>query len=203
MLKMSLNMQRNGKSSPSKKKGLRKKKTLNVSPTTTAANETVSIDYQLLQTVSKEVQLRDILLGDVAFTSIADPKSLRSKDAPKISFSLELVAGTWWNDQQKLDVRLSYLLVAHVDGQTRQELFRMQISWIARYELKVAYDGAVSAMEDFVEANVQINVFPYLRQIVNDVSARAGWPPLLLPVFRVPAKRPVGRVQKLPVWHQM
>jgi hypothetical protein len=49
-------------------------------------------------------------------------------------------------------------------------------------------------------AHVQINVFPFLRQLVIDVTAKAGWMPLLLPVFKIPRYRPRDLVRNAWAW---
>ena len=51
---------------------------------------------------------------------------------------------------------------------------------------------AAEVMADFAVANGQLSAFPYVRQHVQDMTTKGGWPALVLPTFRIPATRSVG-----------
>ena len=169
------------------------------------AGDSVEIDYDRLRSVSKVVQLNDVLLAEGAFASHLDPRQLDAMQptaAPE--YQLNLVDGRWWRDGQHFDVALGYRVLATIRSEkATTPLFEIRARWFVSYSLPEGFEPSAEADEvfaDFVAANGQVNAFPYLRQFVGDLSGRAGWPPLVLAVLRAPAKRPRGLIRKAPPW---
>ena len=72
--------------------------------------------------------------------------------------------------------------------------------WRVSYRVSESFEpAAAKAMADFAVVNGQLNAFPYVRQFVQDIVGRSGWPPLVLPVYRIPKQRPssVGKRRSL------
>jgi hypothetical protein len=172
---------------------------------TEGVNDPIEINYARMRMVSKVVQLDEVILGDAGLVSRIDPRrmdTLKATTPPE--YQVKLVDARWWRDGQQFDVGLGYLVQASVRSQSAlHELFEVRSRWVVSYTLPEDFalpaDGD-EILADFVAANGQINVFPYLRQLVNDLSARGGWPPLVLAVFKVPAKRPHGLIRNAPAW---
>lgn len=55
------------------------------------------------------------------------------------------------------------------------------------FELAVEYDSTMSVtpelFEVFGRVNLPVNAHPFVRETVASMTARAGWPPLILPAF--------------------
>jgi hypothetical protein len=55
------------------------------------------------------------------------------------------------------------------------------------FELAVDYDSTMSVtpelFEVFGRVNLPLNAHPFVRETVASMTARAGWPPLILPAF--------------------
>jgi hypothetical protein len=58
---------------------------------------------------------------------------------------------------------------------------------VLELEIAVDYDSAMPITEElfavFGRVNLPVNARPFLREIVANLTARAGWPPLFLPAF--------------------
>jgi hypothetical protein len=169
------------------------------------ASESIEIDYDRLRNVSKVVQLNDVLLVEGGFVSLLDPRQLDTTQptaAPE--YQLSLVDGQWWRDGQRFDVGLGYRVFAAISSEKGTiPLFEIRARWFVSYSLPDSFEPPAEVDEsfaDFVAANGQVNAFPYLRQLVSDLSGRAGWPPLVLAVLRAPAKRPRGLIRKARPW---
>ncbi|HEY1697865.1 MAG TPA: hypothetical protein VGG39_37145 [Polyangiaceae bacterium] len=69
------------------------------------------------------------------------------------------------------------------------ELLRIEVDYSLGYDLKVPpppEELRDTLFDCFAEVNGTYNAWPYLREIVQDVTGRLGIPPITLPVFRVP-----------------
>jgi hypothetical protein len=166
----------------------------------------VSINYERLRSISGAVQLRDVLLTHTHLQSFIVATKL-SMNPEAMMYMFELTDATWDLDREKniLEIQLKYKLHAAVGTQKGQQepapLFHLQCEWSVIFGVSEEIDPETSedVMADFAVANGQLNAFPYVRQYVQDVTGRAGWPPLVLPTFRIPSKRKEsigGRLQQ-------
>jgi hypothetical protein len=158
-----------------------------------------------LKTLTKLLQLHNIVLVESSICSALDPRSLGNAVVGQKTYALNLGEARWWLDGAALDVLLGYRITAFLSRDAKQlELLTVTASFVASYALpdntKIATEDRDSLMADLVAANGQINVFPYLRQLVVDMTSRTGWPPLVLNVFKAPAKRPRDLVRMARAW---
>ena len=158
----------------------------------------VAIDYERLKSVSGVVRLKDVLLNHSYWHSMTRATGL-DVEPTAMAFNFALADATWdfVPHIKRLVVQLGYRLAAFArvgtdnvdDGEIL--LFQLECDWHVVFEVPDEFSPVdVDALADFTVANGQLNAFPYERQYVQDVTSRAGWPPLVLPTFRVPAKRP-------------
>jgi hypothetical protein len=159
---------------------------------------TVAIDYERVKSVSGVVRLKDVLLNHSHWHSMTRAPRLEIEPTT-MAFNFALADATWdfVPELKLLEIQLEYRLVAFakVDGKRNDgnevPLFQLECDWDVAFELPEGFSPSdVDALADFTVANGQLNAFPYVRQYVQDVTSRAGWPPLVLPTFRIPAKRP-------------
>jgi len=150
------------------------------------------IDYDKVRQVSGVVRLRDVVLTHAHWLSTQAAFDLGG-EAPTYSF--RLVDASWDHQGSVLEVLLEYGLVAfagphHSGGARDVQLFQLECGWKVAFGVPATFRPASGqVMADFVVANGQLNAFPYVRQFVQDLTGRAGWPPLILPTFRIPATR--------------
>ena len=159
--------------------------------------EMVTIDYERVKVVSTVVRLKDVLLAHSHWHSVEKPTRLEA-DPTAMSFNFGLIEATWdfFAASRTLEIQLKFRLAAFakVDGSDDRNtvpLFQLECDWDVAFEIPESFEPSdVGALADFAVANGQLNAFPYVRQYVQDVTGRAGWPPLVLPTFRIPKKRP-------------
>lgn len=173
-----------------------------------ASNDLVTIDYARLKVISGVVQLQDVSLIGANLRSFIDPRKIQA-DAPANGpeFFIGINDARWWREGTLLEIVLGYDVMAALRREADQpdgpRLFQLGATWVVTYELPKTFhrpDNHDEIAADFVIANGQVNVFPFLRQLVVDLTAKAGWLPLILPVFRVPRQRPRGVVRNAPAW---
>ena len=161
----------------------------------------VDIDYGRLRGVTASIELDAITLVRSHFASAANPRVF-DEDNGQSEYSLGITDARWFVEPGRLELLLEYSVRAihrrasgeHVD------LFDAVSAFVAAYALPADFVADDEVMADFVLANGQINVFPYVRHQMADQSSKAGWRTLVLKVLRVPARRPVGLVKHLPPW---
>lgn len=165
--------------------------------------DVTKIDFERLRSLSRRVQLRDVALVAASFQCLQHSNNF-PRDVQK-SFLFRLAEAQWeWSaDTGMASVILVFNINARVaeekKGQlTETEVFQQQCVWNALYSIRVDDDFEIDddVMADFCFANGQLNVYPYVRQFVQDLTGRAGWPALVMPVLTVPSTRPVGVVHR-------
>jgi hypothetical protein len=62
--------------------------------------------------------------------------------------------------------------------------------YILRYRVPGDITPSKRDLSLFAETNAVLNIWPYWRQLVHDMSVRMELPPILLPLFRVGAAAP-------------
>lgn len=190
--------------------------------TITEANESdlIAIDYRRLQSIARCVQLESIVLLGVNFESYVDPRSPQDDALSNRKFVLKIVDARWYHYGALFEAAIGYELLTTLErkdennrfpaefvalGAPADALFRLTATWVATYTLPQDFQWPEDHEEvaaDFVIANGQLNMFPFLRRLVVDVTAEGGWSSSLLPVFRVPKHRTRGLVRNLSAWAQ-
>jgi preprotein translocase subunit SecB len=155
--------------------------------------ENVPVNYDRIRTVSSVVTLIDVLLTTSRFESVAHPHCLPAEpEAMHYAFVLANATWTHRSSKKQLGVRLEYRLVTTAKlSKKNTQLFTMAFAYDVTFGVPDSFSPAdADTMADFAFANGQLNAFPYVRQHVQDNTAKAGWAPLVLPTFRIPASRP-------------
>ena len=113
--------------------------------------------------------------------------------------SAEVLAPTTPGDRQvRPDVRLEVAGYKNADSTIRvslrltftgyfveggEEAVRVSVSLEARYGSKTPMTDAIFA--EFERVNLPLNTWPYFREFLHSTLVRAGWPPFVLPTFKV------------------
>lgn len=74
-----------------------------------------------------------------------------------------------------------------VSDATNSEEMLMKMVWQLIYSFSCGEDLEVDIelKQKFVERNVPVNVWPYIREIVATMTAKMGFPPLVLPTLKI------------------
>ncbi len=83
-------------------------------------------------------------------------------------------------NKKKLKIGLSVM----INEDAEESLFDLSILIVGLFEQ--VSEGDIS-LEDFAETNAPAHLFPYLREIISNVTGRSGLPPLYLPAINVTA----------------
>lgn len=166
----------------------------------------VDIDYERLGSLTRLIQLHNIVLMEVGMRSALDPRSLGDGTVGQRTYTVSLGEGRWQLSGAAIDVLLEYRVTAFLNREITQiELFALTARFVASYShlkpASIPAEDREDLMADFVAANGQINVYPYFRQLVVDMTSRAGWPALVIGVLKAPAKRPRTLISMANVWN--
>lgn len=85
--------------------------------------------------------------------------------------------------------RVTFLLQGflHETKDTSKEVVKIKLEWLVRYSYQKARDFHPSndLVEEFVQRNVPVNVWPYIRYIVSMLTIQMCLPPLILPMWKM------------------
>ncbi|MBN1654244.1 MAG: protein-export chaperone SecB [Deltaproteobacteria bacterium] len=159
-------------------------------------DKNVRVEYNNIKEVSSVVSLRDVFLVSSHWESFLSLHSTGFESNNKF-FNFKLLDATWNFDvsSKTLDIQLTYQLIAEEKSEIKRQksnvrLFEMQFGWLVVFSVPETFKPTKpKVMADFTVVNGQLNAFPYVRQFVHEMTTRAGWPPLVLPTFLLPAHR--------------
>lgn len=125
--------------------------------------------------------------------------SLREIRLIQLEFHLQPISG-----EQTLDVRLgaearyhqedtaliytvAFDVSAYVSSEPdADEVFSCRVGYLVDYEMDPVEELSDEAFETFGRVSVVFSTYPYLREVVQSVTGRAGLTPLILDVIRSP-----------------
>lgn len=65
------------------------------------------------------------------------------------------------------------------------DIFSIKIKYSVIYELNLDLNSVEdSVIEKFLEKNLPINIWPYMRELVSSLTVKMGYPSLVLPVYK-------------------
>lgn len=75
--------------------------------------------------------------------------------------------------------------VKAISKETNNVFFSIDATFQVNYELRKEIDGVDEEIVDiFVNQNLPINIWPYMRELVSSHTTKMGLPPLVLGVFK-------------------
>lgn len=93
-----------------------------------------------------------------------------------------LEATGYANDATEVRVGQRLHFVGHYEDDGAEAL-RVDVELEATYQSATRMDDAIFA--EFQRVNLTLNTWPYFREFLHGMLVRAGWPPFVLPAFRV------------------
>jgi Preprotein translocase subunit SecB. len=80
----------------------------------------------------------------------------------------------------------AHLLVSGKTAASEEPMLRVELSWLVRYRLPQGFSTSDETGQSFLDRNVPVNIWPYAREFVSELTARMGFlPPLVLPVLKI------------------
>lgn len=133
------------------------------------------VDFAAVARIARRVDLRNIRLVDMSAKLLSEDLAQESLSASTdVSSGHDLKAGVLSVDcQYSFDVASGGKPVAQVNATYR-----------ILYEVKGPEQAAEADLSEFAFANGTYHSWPFLRQLVFDFTARIGFAPYTLPVFR-------------------
>lgn len=149
--------------------------------------------------VARVVELDDVRLRSVAASAAAHPRELVKQDLI-LENLLQRQAYSYDEAKNLLTVELTLTVAMRPDRKGRKARARPEGPALA-IEATYSLDYSLTAPPPppaerarffgaFAEVNATFNAWPFLRELVQSVTARMGLPPLTLPVYRVPRPGP-------------
>ncbi len=147
-------------------------------------------NYAKAGILSKHVELESILLKDARLSSRLDP--FDHPDTVDVSFGYRASFQRREDHPDKLIVKIDFTMAIGAEEETDNEAGPSG-SFDATYLLIYSLDGDAAACSDesfyhFAWLNGVHHSWPYWRELVHTVSARAGLPSILVPVFKPPVR---------------
>ncbi|AEH49581.1 MULTISPECIES: protein-export chaperone SecB [Bacillota] len=83
-----------------------------------------------------------------------------------------------------------FYIHAREENNPENKVFDIEFSYILEYRLQKSNDihlekeGLEEAIKLFVQRNVPVNIWPYARELISQLTMRMGFPPLLIGTYK-------------------
>ena len=133
-----------------------------------------TLDLVAAARVAKRVELREIRLSEISASS---PSAYHGPLHPEVNHD----CSPTMHDDHHIEVLCSYNFLVKSDG---DDVAKADFKYVISYE--IVGDGGVEEadLQHFAFANGTYHSWPFVRQLVFDLTARMGFPPYTLPVFQ-------------------
>ncbi|GMO00749.1 hypothetical protein [Parageobacillus thermoglucosidasius] len=99
----------------------------------------------------------------------------------------EVITGIVIMDYKKQDIeRIKKIIPVNAEN----KVFDIEFSYILEYRLQKSNDihlekeGLEEAIKLFVQRNVPVNIWPYARELISQLTMSMGFPPLLIGTYK-------------------
>lgn len=145
-----------------------------------------SLDLAAAARVAKRVELREIRLSEIS------AKSLVAYHGP-LHPEVHHVCTPATHDVNVIEVQCSYDFVVKSEG---EDVARAEFKYLLSYDVVGDAPVEEADLEHFAYANGTYHSWPFVRQLVFDLTSRMGYPPYTLPVFQFNPKPKEAQVQQ-------
>jgi len=143
------------------------------------------VDLAAAARISSRVEFRDIRLNEISASS---PMRSHGDLEPLIQHRCAATK----HEGDLLEVTCSYELRVKAGG---DEVVKADLSYLVSYTLLGEDPVDQNDLEQFAFANGTYHSWPFVRQLLFDLTSRMGYPPYSLPVFKFFPKRPKAAAQ--------
>ncbi len=115
-----------------------------------------------------------------------DIDAIPSEEA-KITLKLNAKSDGRQISETELRLHFDFKLTGSQDAEPQKPV-EITLRLVAVYSLPRGLQPSEAEMKAFAATNGLLNVWPYFREFTQSISARAGLPPLTVPLFRIQQK---------------
>lgn len=124
------------------------------------------------------VELQEIVLREV------EAKRTSDQPGPWVADAKLDINGNLDSSKDLVEASVSVMITA-TQGTSHEEVAVIRTTWFVRYHLRKGLVVGHDLIQAFVQRNVPINIWPYVRELVSSLTMRMGMPPLLLPTLKI------------------
>jgi len=131
-----------------------------------------AVDFAAVSRVARVADLREIRLSQISATG----HPARGVLVPSWNHACEVSA----LEKEHLNVTCTYEFVVKSEG---TEVARVGLQYVLYYSLLAEPGPDPKDADEFAFANGTFHSWPFVRQLLFDMTSRLGFPPFTLPVF--------------------
>ncbi|MBV4439314.1 protein-export chaperone SecB [Clostridium tyrobutyricum] len=142
-----------------------------------------SIDKKIYSNLIDGLKIQNIYLNDLKLTNVN-----REIKGNSLSVKLDCKLDKIRNIKEKdgiLEVFPNFSIQAFSDEDVLQVAFNIDIQFYIRYNIKNLADFEKIYIDTFINQNIPLNIWPYLREIISSLSTRIGFPALVIDPFTI------------------
>ena len=143
--------------------------------------------------VARQVSLLDVYWDDIQ-AKARTPFASAPEGPWKLDYK-DRLGSVERTDDNKLAVIVRFVLTGS-EPKSEQELLR--ISQVIRIRYEVLEDEEISEQDlrDFAKVNALYNAWPYAREVVQQMSTRLDYPPIVMPLLVIQPEPPTDKKRK-------
>lgn len=137
-----------------------------------------SLTYQ--EFVSK-VEIKDIRIKKLEMNSFLTRKEVKEKNID-INLNIDFNFNQFIN-ASTFEAITAVSVIAEIPN---QKVFSIKMELLVEYEYdEIKQTVSKEIIDNFINSNVPVNVWPYIREIIHNATIRMGYAPLIIKPFRV------------------
>jgi hypothetical protein len=147
------------------------------------------LDFQAIARVARWMELREIRLAEISASGAPRP---RKPLEPKVTH--DCIATR--REGKELEVTCSYRFTVHTAARdeekpaTKKEIATADFKYVILYDVQTDESFSDVDIQQFAYANGTYHSWPFVRQLLFDLTSRMGYQPFSLPTFRFNPKPP-------------
>ena len=141
------------------------------------------VDFAAVGRVSRFAELQDVRLTEVL--AKCEPHAVGALEA---QFSHDCAIAAHGNDS--LEVATTYQFVGR---SAETQVIEIGIKYLLKYSLKASEPLADSDVSQFATSNALLHSWPFVREFLNGLTSRMGFPPFKLGVLHFVPQEPAEK----------
>ena len=133
-----------------------------------------TVDLAAVSRVARRVELTGVRLA--AILAKCDSKVVGTSLEPEVNLDCKLGE----HNESAIEVVCDYTFIAH-SGET--QAIESAIQYLLIYEISGAQSPSAEDMAEFARANGALHSWPFVRELLDGLTSRMGYPPYTLPVM--------------------
>jgi len=144
-------------------------------------------------TVARQVRLLDVHWDDIQ-AKVRTPFASAPEGPWQLDYK-DRLGSVERTDDNEIAVIVRFTLTGS-EPKSEQDLLRISQSIRLRYEILEDAEISKQDLRDFARVNALYNAWPYAREVVQQMSTRLDYPPIILPLLVVQPEPPTDKMIK-------